>query len=397
MNRRAFLHHLGLGSGLALLAACAPASPSAAPTSAPAASGQAAPATNAPKSGGTLKLGSTTELPNLESHQMSPPTFNIIYQVHDRLVDYDENLQPVPSLAESWEFSPDHKQLTMKLRQGVKFHTGRELTSADIPQNIHHAADPKTGIGNLSVMSSWITDVQTPDKYTVVLVTEQPRPSLFDYLQFLNISDPETYAGPDAKTKVVGTGPFQFVEWVQGDHVTLHKNASYWRSGVPLIDEQQIVIFKDPQSMVAQLEAGAIDGAIGPPLRDAARLKDDPKYHYVANTAAGHVHRAGGEHHPAAAGPQRSAPGDQLRHRSQAHRRHRLPGHWRHAESTALDAAESGATTPPKVNAYAYDIDKARSMLQQAGVSGAQFDMILPPAAPNWPASLRSCRRTWRS
>ena len=54
---------------------------------------------------------------------MSPPTFNIIYQVHDRLVDYDENLQPVPSLAESWEFSPDHKQLTMKLRQGVKFHS----------------------------------------------------------------------------------------------------------------------------------------------------------------------------------------------------------------------------------------------------------------------------------
>ena len=212
MKRRTFLHQLRLGAGLALLVACAPTSPSAPTTTAPAPTGQAPPASSAPKSGGTLKMGSTTELPNLESHQMSPPTFNIIYQVHDRLVDYDDNLQPVASLAESWEFSPDHKQLTMKLRQGVQFHSGRELTSTDIPQNIHHAADSKTGIGNLSVMSNWITDVQTPDKYTVVLVTEQPRPSLFDYLQFLNISDPDTYAGPDAKTKVVGTGPFQFVE-----------------------------------------------------------------------------------------------------------------------------------------------------------------------------------------
>ena len=74
---------------------------------------------------------------------------------------------------------------------------------------------------------------------------------------------------------------------MQGDHVTLRKNASYRRSGVSLIDEQQILIFKDPQAMVAELEAGAIDGVIGPPLRDAARLNDDPKHHYVANTAAG--------------------------------------------------------------------------------------------------------------
>src|ERR1051325_8715947 len=185
--RRTFLKTAAIGTGLALLAACAPAAPQSA-TQAPAAT----------KPGGTLRLGITSELPNLESHQMSPPTFNIIYQVHDRLIDYDDKLQPVPSLAASWQFSADHRPLTIKLRQGVKFHTGRELTSADIPLNIHHAADPKTGIGNLAVMSSWITDVQTPDKYTVVLVTEQPRPSLFDYLQFLNISDPETFMGPNA-------------------------------------------------------------------------------------------------------------------------------------------------------------------------------------------------------
>jgi peptide/nickel transport system substrate-binding protein len=274
-SRRTFLRNVALGAGLALVSACAP---SGAPS---------APATVVLKSGGTLKLGITTELPNLESHQISPPTFNIVYQVHDRLIDYDDKLQPRPSLAESWDYSADHKQLTLKLHQGVQFHSGRELTSADIPLNIQHAADPKTGIGNLAVMSGWITDIQTPDKYTVILGSEQPRPSLFDYLQFLNISDPETFRGPNASSKVVGTGPFPFIEWVQGDHVTLRKNTNYWRSGTPRLDEQQLMILKDPQAMVVQFEAGAIDAAIGSPLRDAARLKDDPKYRYVANTTAG--------------------------------------------------------------------------------------------------------------
>jgi len=197
LSRRDVLRLFGSAGGLAIAAACSPiTAPSVAPTSAPARA-QAAPAA-AVKAGGTLTLGVTAELPNLESHQMSPSTFNVVYQVHDRLIEYDANRQPVGQLAESWDFSPDRRQVTFKLRQGVKFHTGREFTSADIPPNVKHAADPKTGIGNLSVMSQWITDIQTPDKYTAVLTTEQPRPSLFDYLQFLNITDPETLQGPDA-------------------------------------------------------------------------------------------------------------------------------------------------------------------------------------------------------
>jgi len=292
-------------------------------------------------------------------------------------VDYDDNLQPVPSLAESWEFSTDHKQLTLKLRQGVRFHTGRELTSADIPQNIHHAADPKTGIGNLSVMSSWITDIQTPDKYTVILSTDQPRPSLFDYLQFLNISDPETYTSPDAATKVVGTGPFQFVEWVQGDHVTLRKNANYWRSGTPLVDEQQILIFKDPQAMIAQLEASAIDGAIGPPLRDAARLKDDPGYRYVANTAAGTytVLVVNTTLPPLDRKDVRQAINYTLDRARIADTVYLGIGG---APKDLPWTPQNPAYDAGKANVYGYDIGKAQSILQQAGVSGAQFDMILP-------------------
>ncbi|MBV9580800.1 MAG: ABC transporter substrate-binding protein, partial [Chloroflexi bacterium] len=171
--------------------------------------------------------------------------------------------------------------------------------------------------------------------------------------------------------------PFQFVEWVQGDHVTLRKNPHYWRSGVPLVDEQQIILFKDPPAMVAQLEGGAIDGAIGPPLTDAARLKDDPKYRYVANAAAGT--------YTALVVNTTLPPLDRKEVRqaiNYAIDRKRI------ADTVYLGIGGTPKALPwtpqnpaydaSKVDAYAYDIDKAKSILQSAGVSGAQFDMILP-------------------
>ena len=381
VTRREILHLIGGGATIALAAACAPIAPANPPSSAPAPA-QTAPAAQT-KSGGSIKLGVTAELPNLESHQMSPSTFNVVYQVHDRLIEYDATRQPVPQLAESWDFSADRRQVSFKLRQGVKFHTGREFTSADIGPNVKHAADPKTGIGNLSVMSQWITDIQTPDNYTVVLVTDQPRPSLFDYLQFLNMTDPETLQGSDARTKLVGTGPFSFVEWAQGDHITLRKNAGYWKSGTPVLDEQVFRIFGDPQAMVAQLEAGSIDGMLAGPLRDVARLKDDPKYHYFSNNAAGTYTLivANTTQPPLEKKEVRQAINYALDRKRIAENVYLgvygppkdLP--WT-PQNPAYDAA--------KANAYGFNLNKARSLLQQAGVSGAQFDLIMPAGSAEY-------------
>jgi peptide/nickel transport system substrate-binding protein len=381
VTRRDALWLIGGGTAVALVAACAPIAPASPATSAPAPA-QTAPAAPV-RSGRSIKLGVTAELPNLESHQMSPSTFNVVYQVHDRLIEYNANRQPVPQLAESWEFSSDRRQVTFKLRQGVKFHTGREFTSADIAPNIKHAADPKTGIGNLSVMSQWITDIQTPDKYPVVLVTEQPRPSLFDYLQFLNITDPETLQGPDARTKLVGTGPYMFVEWAQGDHATLRKNASYWESGKPVLDEQTFRIFGDPQAMVAQLEAGAIDGMLAAPLRDIARLKDDPKYHYLPNLAAGTYTLivANTSQPPLDKKEVRQAINYALNRKRIADNVYLgLYGAPKDLPWTAQNPANDAA----KANAYSFDLDRARSLLQQGGVSGAQFDLIMPAGSAEY-------------
>jgi peptide/nickel transport system substrate-binding protein len=99
---------------------------------------------------------------------------------------------------------------------------------------------------------------------------------VFDFLRSMNIVDRETMEGPDAKTAINGTGPFRFVEWTSGNHITLAKNASYWSAGRPHIDQLVISILRDAQAMSTQFEAGSQDVMYAPALTDAARLKQNP-------------------------------------------------------------------------------------------------------------------------
>jgi peptide/nickel transport system substrate-binding protein len=140
------------------------------------------------------------------------------------------------------------------------------------------SSDPKVaGGGFYNWMSQTLTGVETPDKNTTVLVAERSWPAVFDTLSLLSIIDPVTFeaSGP---SKPTGTGPFTFADYAQGDHFTLHKNPNYWQSGKPYLDGIEIKIFKNPQSMMTQLEAGAIDLVLSLPLRDVARLAKDPAF-----------------------------------------------------------------------------------------------------------------------
>ena len=112
---------------------------------------------------------------------------------------------PQPSLAESWDFS------------------------ADVKYNLLHLRDPKNVAiaRSMAQQSSWWTQIDTPDKYTVVLASDLPRPGAFDLSQYMNIVDKDVMETPDAATRISGTGPFKFVEWMSGDHFTSVKNPNY--------------------------------------------------------------------------------------------------------------------------------------------------------------------------
>jgi peptide/nickel transport system substrate-binding protein len=275
VSRRAFLSVAAAAAGLLAAACGATTTPVASsPTSA------SKPVAALPKSGGTLRAGIVGDLPSIDGQQSLPGINATVGNAYEQLTRYGDNLTPMPILAESWDLSTDGKQIKLNLRKGVQFHDGREFTSDDVKYSLLRLRDPKIApiVGPAAIQSNWWTTIETPDKSTIILTSDMPRPGVFDFLQVLTIVDKNTMEGPDAKTKANGTGPFTFVEWVPGDHVTMARNTSYWRSGAPLLDGIQTTIFRDAQAAVVQLEAGAIDELDAPNLTDLIRLKDDAHY-----------------------------------------------------------------------------------------------------------------------
>ena len=199
--------------------------------------------------------------------------------------------------------------------------------------------------------------------------------------------------GPDASQKAVGTGPFLFTEWAQGDHILLTKNPNYWQTGRPYLNEVRVSIVKDAQAMVAQLEGGALDLIKAPPLRDAARLAPSPDYKVV-------THPASAQHFQQ--GVNTLVP--PLDNKKVRQALNYALDRKRFAETALLGTGQpitlpwlpdSPAYDSQKRNAYAFDLDKARSLLSEAGVSNLAFE-YLPlgdyPGRPRWP---RSIRTTW--
>ncbi|MBV9579031.1 MAG: ABC transporter substrate-binding protein [Chloroflexi bacterium] len=391
-TRRAALHLITIGAGTALLAACAPAaqpsptapgqptgSPTSLATNTTAGSSQSAAGsalTPAPTSGGTLRLAVSSDLTSLEGQLGIPPAIDTLWQVYDRLTEYDTQGQPQPRLAESWDLSSDYKQITLHLRKGVQYHSGRELTSADIQWNVLRAQDPKVGVGQLAPLAQWWTRIDTPDQYTVVLTSDQPRPGAFDFFEFFNILDSQTVQGSAAPQTPIGTGPFKFGEWVQGDHITFPKNPNYWMNGRPYLEELQVPVVRDQAAMIVQLQAKSVDAVDTPAIVDAVNLGNDPNYQLWKDAGTGA--------YALIAADAQQAPTDNKLVRQALNwsiNRQRITDSIYHGinggpkdlpwppQSPAYDAAKDAY--------YTFDLDKAKSLFQQAGVSNLALDFIL--------------------
>jgi peptide/nickel transport system substrate-binding protein len=347
-----------------------------APTSPPPAPTPAAATTPTPRSGGSLTVGTTLDIDTLDGHRLSGATGNWRFMTYDALITYDGNRQPQPMLAESWDTSPDDMQLKVNLRKGVQFHSGRELTSDDVKWNILRVRDPKVGASQLLNMSNWFTDVQTPDKYTLVLISDQPRPAAFDLLEYLSVLDPVTMQGPDAQTKVVGTGPFVLEEATAGSRMRFSRNSSYWRSGRPYLDEVVLNILKDTAALSVSLEAGANAMALFPPLDDALRLQQDPAYRILFKDS--------GYNYGVWANTTVPPTDNKLVRQAMNYAidRNRWVQTYLHGvagQARDLPWPPSSPAADEQRNAqYAFDLDKARSLLQSSGVTNLDMDLLYP-------------------
>ncbi|MER3399508.1 MAG: hypothetical protein C4316_13455, partial [Chloroflexota bacterium] len=176
--------------------------------------------------------------PHLDSTANSLPCYA---QVFEKLVAADDKGNIVPVLAESWKPVSD-TVWEFKLRSGVKFHNGQELTAADVKFSLERVLDPKT-------TSPWrgridrIGRVEVVDSLTVRIETSGPFSPLLQGLSVVDIIPARYFqeAGPQGfATAPVGTGPFVFKEWVRQERLVVTANGNYWR-GRPALDE---VVFR---------------------------------------------------------------------------------------------------------------------------------------------------------
>ena len=181
------------------------------------------------------------------------------WQMYDSLVWFNDDGKIVPALAESWDVSEDALEYTFYLRQGVAFHNGELFNADSVILSWERAASADFEYSNLWQQPK---SVEKIDDYTVKITLEEPNALFLSTVADNWSMIPPVYfeevgqEGFDAHP--VGTGPFEFVEWVKGDHITMKANLDYWR-GAPKIET---VIFRPiPESAtrVAAIQTGEVD------------------------------------------------------------------------------------------------------------------------------------------
>ena len=219
----------------------------------------------------------------------------VSHQLFDGLVQFDADLNIIPSLARSWKASHKGVVWVFNLREGVLFHNGREVTAEDVVYSFTRLMDPNT-----NSPSTWLFErvkgveafragtaeriegLVALDQYTLQITLSQP---YAPFIQMLGTVPARVVPreeierlGDAFSRQPIGTGPFRFVQWVTGQEIVLQANESYFE-GRPFIDKLHYRIFPgaDREAILAEFEDGKLEDA-SLPVSARQRLIGNPKY-----------------------------------------------------------------------------------------------------------------------
>lgn len=239
------------------------------------------------KDGGNLRAALTGEPDVLDPATSSIYTGAQVYEgIFSKLIDMDMAGKFVPDLATSWE-QVDPTTWKFTLVDNATFHNGEKFTSADVKYTFERILDPKTASAYAGLYAQ-IDSVDASDpKVAVFHLKSAFGPFLTNLATNGEIVNKKAIESGDPARNPVGTGPFSFVEWVQGDHITLKKNPTYFKAGLPHLDSVNFRFLPVDQSRIDALAAGELDWIDAVPLQQVATLKSDPRFTYVTSPVAG--------------------------------------------------------------------------------------------------------------
>jgi peptide/nickel transport system substrate-binding protein len=324
----------------------------------------------------TISIGMVLEPPNLDPTAGAAAAIDeVVYaNIFEGLTRFAPDGSIVPALAESWEVSEDGLTWTFRLHEGVTFHDGTAFDAEDVKFSLDRARAEDSANAQKALFAG-IAEVTVVDPLTVALTLSAPNGNLPFNLAWGDAVIVAPESADAAATNPVGTGPFTFTRWVQGDRVEIARNPDYWGEA-PALASATFRFISDPNAAFAAMMAGDVDAFPNFPAPETlGQFEADPRFRVIVGSTEGETILAMNNIRPPLDNPK-------VR-QAIAHAINR---------QEIIDGAMFGYGTPigthfaPHHPDYvdlaaqsAYDPEAAKRLLEEAGVSDLKLRLALPP------------------
>ncbi|MFD2238287.1 ABC transporter substrate-binding protein [Aureimonas populi] len=344
-----------------------------------------------PTPGGRADLVVQPEPPGLMLGLLTnAPVQLVAGQIYEGLLRYDENLQPLPSLAREWDVSEDGLTYTFRLQEGVTWHDGEPFTSADV---LFSANDflVETQSRHRNTMAR-VESVEAPDEHSVIFRLKEPFEPLIRSFAFWvmpmvprHVYEGTDYATNPANDRPIGTGPFKFDNWNRGSSIRLVKNEDYYIEGKPYLDELFYHVIPDGASRAVAYETGEVDILPGGSVENF----DVPRLSALDNTCVSDKGREFDSPLSWIWINNRTPPMDDVRFRQAImyamDRQFALDVLWNGLGKVATGPIAGTTPFHSEVEPqYPHDPDRARALLDEMGYDGTPLRLLPLPYGETW-------------